>query len=244
MTDEVVLDRSRAVGTITLNRPNKLNALTPRMYELISDGVRELDADPDIRVLVLRGEGRAFSAGYDMSVDEGGMEMAEREHFMRDISNGARWGIWNCTKPVIAQVHGYCLGAAFELVMPADFTIATPDCQLGEPEITLGYGVGFLMLPWLVGPKTAKDLLLTGRRIRGDEAAAAGLVTRAVAADDIQTEVAELATHLAGLPPLAMAVTKRAVNRSFEARGIVPTVDASVDSTLYLYAANREAQPS
>jgi enoyl-CoA hydratase len=238
--EEVLVNRSDAIGTITLNRPDKLNAFTPDMYLALGDALDELNRDVEMRVIVLEGAGRAFSAGYVVNVDSEGMTLAERERFMRDVSNACRWKIWNSDTPVVVKAHGYCLGAAFELALPADFTIVAEDCQLGEPEITLGYGIGFLMLPWLVGPKVAKDLVLTGRRVSGMEAAACGVVTRAVPGAELDREVQTLADGLAKLPAAPMTAMKRGINRAYEARGMVSAVDSSVDLTLYLYATEGE----
>ncbi len=131
------------VLTLTLNRPEKLNALTPEIYTFIGDQINRASDDPECVAIVLRGNGRAFSSGFDLKLEMGERTHEDKLHALHEVANRARWAVWNCKKPVIAGIHGYCMGGAFELVLPCDFTIATESCRLGEPEILFGAGPAF-----------------------------------------------------------------------------------------------------
>jgi enoyl-CoA hydratase/carnithine racemase len=239
--EDVRLERHGPVAHIVLNRPDKLNALTLAMYRRIGQLLAELDADRDVRVVVLRGEGRAFSAGFDLAE-----EFDDRRDFQArgaewrrqqivEVANVNRWRIWGLSKPVIAKLHGYCLAGALELVLPCDFILASRDCQLGEPEVLYGAGPAFLIVPWLVSVPRAKDILLTGRRFTGEEAAAWGLITRAVPAAELDAETDRLGAHLAKLPPPALQLGKAGINRAYEVRGMRTAIDGWVDTALLLH---------
>lgn len=227
-------ERRNGVLYITLNRPRKLNALTPQIYAAIGDHVQAADRDPDCKAVVLRGAGRAFSSGFDLKLELGTKSHEEKLRGIHDVANRARWSIWNCRKPVIAAIHGYCLAGAFELVLPTDFTIATESCRLGEPEILFGAGPAFMMVPWMVNHKQAKDLLLTGRQISAAEALAMGIVTKVVADDALDREVEQLLETVCRLPATALWLSKAGINRAFEAMGMVPHINSWVETAAYL----------
>lgn len=239
--EHVLLERRGPVGHIVLNRPDKLNALTLAMYRRVGQLLVELDADPDVRVVVIRGQGRAFSAGFDLSeeFDDSREFQARGAEWRREqvlqVANANRWRIWGLSRPVVAKLQGYCLAGALELALPCDFVLASLDCQLGEPEILYGAGPAFLIVPWLVGVHRAKDILLTGRRFTGEEAATWGLITRAVPGAELDGEVDRLTAHLAKLPPPALKLAKAGVNRAYEARGMRTAIDGWVDTALLLH---------
>lgn len=222
------------VLTITLNRPEKLNALTPEIYSFIGDRIEEASADPKCRAVVLRGNGRAFSAGFDLSLQMRDRSLEDKLHSLHEIANRARWAVWRCKKPVIAAIHGYCMGGAFELVLPCDFTIATESCRLGEPEILFGEGPAFLMVPWLVNHKIAKDILLTGRQFTAPEALRMGIVSTVVADDGLDAAVEELTQTLLRLPPSAVSINKAGINRTYEAQGMAAHINSWVEAAAYL----------
>lgn len=220
----VLLETIGPVAHIVLNRPHKLNALTEAMYRRISGLLDEVGDDESIRVVILRGEGRAFSAGFDLHEQMAERTAAQKREILA-LANGNRWRIWNMTKPVVAQVHGYCLGGAFELVLPCDLVIAAEDAQMGEPEIQFGTGPAFLLVPWLVGLRRAKELLYTGRRISGSEAERIGLINRAVPAADLEVEVDRWVKELLPIPRPALKMVKKGINRAFEFQGLKAAQD-------------------
>lgn len=235
MKIEMPLQEMRdGVLTITLNRPEKLNALTPEIYTFIGDRITQASSDPECVAVVLRGNGRAFSSGFDLKLEMGERTHEDKLHALHEVANRARWAVWNCKKPVIAGIHGYCMGGAFELVLPCDFTIATESCRLGEPEILFGAGPAFMMVPWMVNHKTAKDILLTGRQFTAPEALRMGIVSTVVPDDGLDAAVENLTQTLSRLPSAALRITKAGINRAYETMGMGPHINSWVEAAAYL----------
>ncbi|HYG46123.1 MAG TPA: enoyl-CoA hydratase/isomerase family protein [Bordetella sp.] len=229
-----LLEMRDRVLTITLNRPEKLNALTPDIYAFIGDTVNQASNDPECLAVVLRGNGRAFSSGFDLKLEMGERTHEDKLHALHEVANRARWAIWHCKKPVIAGIHGYCMGGAFEMVLPCDFTIATESCRLGEPEVLFGAGPAFMMVPWMVNHKIAKDILLTGRQFSAAEALRMGIVGSVVPDDGLDAAIGSLTQTLCRLPAAAVRITKVGVNRAYETMGMVPHVNGWVEAAAYL----------
>jgi enoyl-CoA hydratase len=234
MNNHLLHDLSDGVLTLTLNRPEKLNALTPDIYSRVGDLVIEASRDPDCKAILIKGAGRAFSSGFDLKLEVSRRTHAEKLGTLQNMANRARWAIWQSSKPVIAAIHGYCLGGAFELMLPCDFTIASDECQLGEPEILFGAGPAFMMVPWLTGHKRAKDVLLTGRRLSAAEALAMGLVTSVVPAEQLQESADHLINTLKAIPAAAVTLNKRGINRAYETMGMVPHLESWGEAAAYL----------
>lgn len=230
--DQVLLVKKGYKAYIILNRPEKLNAVTEDIYRRIRVLLEEVDVDPDIRVLIIKGNGRAFSAGWDISATER-KDLMRARYSNENLCNGNRWKIWNLTKPVIAQIHGYCFGGACELILPCDYVISADNCLIGEPEIQFGDAPCFLMIPWLVNNRKAKELLLTGEKITGTEAERIGLITRAVAPENLEDEVEKLADKLIRISPPCIQNQKRGINRAYEIMGMRTAIDAWVDQALW-----------
>jgi enoyl-CoA hydratase len=234
MNNHLLHDLSDGVLTLTLNRPEKLNALTPDIYKRVGDLVIEASQEADCKAILIKGAGRAFSSGFDLKLEVSRRTHAEKLSTLQNMANRARWAIWRSSKPVIAAIHGYCLGGAFELMLPCDFTIASDECQLGEPEILFGAGPAFMMVPWLTGHKRAKDVLLTGRRLSAAEALAMGLVTSVVPAEQLQESADHLINTLKGIPAAAVTLNKRGINRAYETMGMVPHLESWGEAAAYL----------
>jgi enoyl-CoA hydratase/carnithine racemase len=209
------------------------------MSEELSSALGDAAGDPDVRVVVIRGAGRAFCAGYDLIEDQEfqGADVAQwREALAADV--GRTLELFDHPKPVIAQVHGYCLGGGCDLMMMCDLAIAADDAVFGEPEIRFGSGVVTMALPWLVGVRRAKELLLTGEdRLDAREALRIGLVNRVVPPDRLEEETMELARRIAALDPVAVSLTKRSINRSLEVAGFREALMANVDLDAIIEAA-------
>jgi enoyl-CoA hydratase len=231
------------VRRLTLNRPKVLNALSGELVESLSAALGRGAADDAVRVLIIRGSGRAFCAGYDLK------EEAEhqKEHGPLDVAGwhkalaedvGRMLEIFDHPKPIIAQVHGYCLAGGCDLMMMCDLAVAADDALFGEPEIRFGSGVVTMVMPWLVGARKAKELLLTGEdRIGAQEAARIGLVNRVVPAAQLDDETLALANEIAILDPVTIALTKKSINRSLEASGFRQALAANVDIDAVIEAA-------
>lgn len=225
---------------LTLNRPAKLNAISRELREALAAAIDAAAADPEVRVIVIAGAGRAFCAGYDLSEEQPKDAWGWREILAEDVA--ATLAIWRCPKPVIAQVHGYALAGGLELAMACDLVVAAEDSQVGEPEIRFGSAPVTLLMPYLIGQKKTRELLFTGDLVDGVEAARIGLINRAVPAERLEAEVDALADRLARVPPDVMAPTKLMLNRAMEAAGFLVAVEAGLDlqSFVNVSATSRE----
>jgi enoyl-CoA hydratase/carnithine racemase len=202
------------VGEITLNRPGVLNAINGAMHGGVLAALERAAGDDAVRVVVIRGSGRAFSAGGDLKAVAAG----------EDVGHPAVLGqaIWNLAKPVIAAVHGYCLGQACELAAVCDLTVATESARFGEVEINHGWGPPLPVTPFALGLKRAKEILLLGEMFDAGLAVQIGLVNRVVSEAGLDAEVARIVGRIAGLKPEALAANKKLVNSRYERAGFLP----------------------
>ena len=214
--ETILVSRAERVGTITLNRPEALNALNSQVMAEVTSAAAEFDADPGIGAIIITGSAKAFAAGADIK------EMATlsfSEVFGSDFF--ADWGKLAAVRtPLIAAVGGYALGGGCELAMMCDVLIAAETAKFGQPEIKLGVlpGMGGSQrLTRAVGKAKAMDMILTGRTIDAAEAERIGLVSRVVAADDLLEEANAVATTISQMSRSASRMAKEAVNRAFEA---------------------------
>jgi len=217
----LICETEGPLAWITLNRPEKLNAISMVMVAELNQALDQAQADDQVRVIVLKGEGRAFSAGFDLEPHAAPGQTREEEiaalkrELRSDFDLIMRF--WDCPKPTVAAIHGYCLGGALELALACDITIAARGCHLGEPEVKFGSGIVAMLLPFLCGPKRAKELLLTGNdRVTAEQAEAWGLVNRVCDADWLVHEARALAREIARNDQLAVRLTKQAVNSMCE----------------------------
>jgi enoyl-CoA hydratase len=229
-------ETAERVATITLNRPERLNTIVPPMPDELESAVATATADPEVKVIVLRGAGRAFCAGFDFG--EG------FHHWDESINTDGRWdpgkdfvmastpsfgpvpkfmSMWRSLKPVIAQVHGWCVGGGSDMALCADLVIASEDARIGTPYSRM-WGC-YLSGMWLyrLGLTKAKEYALTGKPLSGREAAEVGLINAAVPFERLEAEVAERARQLAGLPASQLAAMKLIVNQAYENMGLAST---------------------
>ncbi|WP_436194189.1 enoyl-CoA hydratase/isomerase family protein [Pseudorhodoferax sp. LjRoot39] len=213
-SNAVQVERDGAIGWVVLNRPEQINAINDGIREGVPAALRALDADDTVRVIVIRGAGpRGFCAGADIKERRG----AETSLQVRRRMEQARWieALDRTEKPVIAAIHGFCLGGGLELALACDLRFAAPSAVMGLPETGLGLipgGGGTQRLPRVVGPGRAMDLMLTGQRLDAEQAREIGLVTRVASSDAaLQDEVRALAAQIAAKPPMATASVKQAV---------------------------------
>lgn len=221
MAEEPVLyEQQDGIVFVTLNRPERLNAFTNRMIDDALKGLEKANLDPQARVVVFRGNGRAFCAGDDLSgmgeyprpIPPGSTPHSEYQHRLIRTVHFLR-------KPVIASIHGFCLGMGHDLAMACDLRIAAEDAQLGEPRIRRGMHIATgstYLLPRLVGLPRALEMLMLGEFVDGREAQRIGLVHRAVPADRLADATMELARRLAAGPTKAYAVLKTQVYREYD----------------------------
>jgi len=228
---------------LVLDRPDKLNALNGALVAALTGALDAAEANPEVRVIVIEGAGRAFCAGYDLTEEAEsavGGPAAWRDLLAADVAATLR--LLDSPKPVIAQVHGYALAGGLELAMACDLILAAEDTQLGEPEIRYGSAPVTLLMPYLIGQKKTRELLLTGDLIDAAEAERIGLVNRVVPADRLAAEVDALADRLARTPPAVMGLTKRMLNRAMDAAGFRDAVEAGIDLGAIINAADTPEQ--
>jgi enoyl-CoA hydratase len=221
MHTETILYRVNGpIGEIALNRPDKLNSITADMVRGLHEALDKAEADASVRVVCLKANGRAFSSGFDLSEMEVDAPQARmRAVLQADFDIIMRF--WNCPKPTLSAVQGYVLGGGFELAMACDVTLAASDAIFGEPEPKFGSGIVALLLPWLTGPKQAKEMLLFGNdRVSAAQAYAMGLVNKVVDKETLDEESVRMATRCATLDANAVRLTKIAINRSYGAMGL------------------------
>lgn len=217
--ENILFDQSDGIATITLNRPDKLNAYTTVMGDEVTHAFRSVERDEDVRVVILTGAGKAFCAGADL-------EHLKAHEAGRNVSKGPRLGeedflrklpleIQESSKPVIAAINGHAVGVGMTMVMPCDIRIAAEEAKLGFIFGRLGIlpGLGSThLLPQLVGMARAQELVLTGKKILGREAAEIGLVNKAVSKESVLGEARAMAAEIAELDPNVLRFAKRALH--------------------------------
>lgn len=210
------------VATLTLNRPRVHNAMNGALHHALAAGLARAGADEAVRVVVIAGAGRSFSAGGDIKAVAAGEDVGDPV----DLA----LAIWNLPKPVVAAVHGFCLGQAWELAAVCDLTIAAAGATFGEVEINHGWAPPVLITPFAVGLKHAKEVLLLGEMLDADWALRAGVVNRVVPDGDLPAAVDAVTRRLAGLDPSAVAKNKRLVNRTYEKAQLLSSLRMSSEA--------------
>ncbi|HAK50702.1 MAG TPA: hypothetical protein DCM54_02190 [Gammaproteobacteria bacterium] len=242
-TDRVGTDDR--VGRITLNRPEKMNALSQELLYELNEALHDMEADHSIRVIILRGAGRTFSAGYDLTPEQGGADAVVRNHKRQDdqgrrLVMGIRTGMqqitdihmyfWNMSKVTIAQIHGYALAGGCELAMMADLVVAADDAQLGHPGCRgLGTSRTGVIWPLVFGMRKAKELYYTGESVTGTEAEDIGMINYAWPMDELEDRTIAFADRLAIASADHLGILKVNMNRFYENMGIYSSVRSSTD---------------
>ena len=215
-------DPAPHVRRVTMNRPEKRNALNHALRGEIIQALQEADRDENIHVSILRGAGPTFSAGYDLT-GSGDQEepwfTAEGEgHWPRHVTQG--WfSIWDLAKPVIAQVHGYCLAGGSELATCCDLVYMAEDAQMGYPAVRFGVPDNHFHA-WFVGMRKAMEMMLTGDSINGKEAVEKGWANEAFPENDLEKAVLVKAERIAAMPQDLVQLNKRLVHRQMEIMGL------------------------
>jgi enoyl-CoA hydratase/carnithine racemase len=221
------LDR---VARLTLARPERANALNQTMLGEIGAALDQFEHDADVRAVIVTGAGAAFSSGFDLKeqMERRPNGVAAWQPLLRkDFDTIMRF--WHFPRPTIAAVRGPCLAGACELALACDMTIAAEDAFFGEPELKFGAGIVAMILPWLVGPKIAKEIILLGEdRIPAARARELGLVNRVVPAAELDATALAIANHLAAIDPNLVKETKRAINRAYEARYMLAALEEAL----------------
>lgn len=223
MYEHITVERLDAVGRITFNRPERLNAFAPRTLQEIQSGLAELEADPSVRAILFIGKGTSFSSGGDLELlgELAASTPAQiKDTVYRFFAGGVR-AVKLCPKPTVAAVRGHAVTAGCELALACDFRIASETAVFSESWARLGLTAplgGLVLLPRIVGMTRATDMLLTGRRVAADEAERIGLVSRVVPDARLEEESLGLARELAEGAPRALAAIKEGLRRGMDGR--------------------------
>jgi enoyl-CoA hydratase len=247
--ENIAIDRAGTdgrVARITLNRPEKMNALSQELLFELNDALHDLEADDGARVIILRGSGRTFSAGYDLTPPQGRGSDGVVRRFRavdekgRRLAMGIRTGMqqitdiqiyfWNMAKVTIAQIHGYALAGGCELAMMADMVVAAEDAQMGHPGVRgLGVARNGVIWPMVIGMRKAKELYYTGMSITGKEAQEIGMINYAWPKEELEERTVEFADKIANLSADHLAILKVNMNRFYENMGIYSSIRSSTD---------------
>ncbi|MFN0146074.1 MAG: enoyl-CoA hydratase-related protein [Dehalococcoidia bacterium] len=234
------------IARIALNRPEKMNALSQELLFELNDALHDLEADDSARVIILRGNGRTFCAGYDLTPPRGqGADGVVRRHRSVDekgrrLAMGIRTGMqqitdiqmyfWNMAKVTIAQIHGYALAGGCELAMMADMVVAAEDAQMGHPGVRgLGVARNGVIWPLVIGMRKAKELYYQGSSITGVEAEKIGMINHCWPKEELEARTIEFADRIANLTADHLAILKVNMNRFYENMGIYSSVRSSTD---------------
>jgi enoyl-CoA hydratase len=236
-TIEVV--KADGIAWLTFSRPQVLNAFDPVLIDETNQAMSELVDDDSVGAIIVRGAGRAFSAGFDIkaSANAGDRTPADwRRVLEADFDFIMKF--WDCPKPTIAAVNGYCVGGAFELMLACDLTIAGESSRFGEPEVRFGSGIVALLLPWIAGPKAAKEILLTGQdRLEAPRVRELGIVNHVVPDDEVMNKAEAIARDMLAAAPTSVRMTKRAINRTYEIMGMRQALLQALETDILIEAA-------
>jgi enoyl-CoA hydratase/carnithine racemase len=245
MPDALVLyDIDDKVSIVTLNRPEKLNAISADLQRQLTDAFARADTDPATSVVLLRAEGRSFCAGYDISAKDPGADDwrsdAAKAHDHLRPQLEFEMIPWTMKKPVVASVQGHVMGGGCELVMLCDLTISADNATFGEPEVRFSSVGPALVMPMIIGYKKARELLYFGDTIDARTALDLGMVNRVVPLPELREASLRYAKRLSLISPEALYATKRAVNRGADAAGFRTALYAGLDIVGPLYATKTE----
>lgn len=230
--EAITYEVEKGVALLTLNRPKALNALNGQMVHEIMEAQAQFAKDDNARVMVVTGAGRAFSAGFDLKESDAAEKrkgVLENKALLQ-LDFEMIMGFWHSPKPTIAAVHGYCLAGACEIALACDITIAGEDSFFGEPELRFGAGIVAMLMPWMTGPKQAKELLFTGNdRVPAKRALEIGIINKVVAAGEHVTEAKKMAREISVMDKEAVMLTKEAIHRAYDAMGMRQALQHAVD---------------
>ena len=232
------------VRRLTLNRPASLNALSGELMDALDEAFAAAADDDEVRVVILRGAGRAFCAGYDLKQDaEEGTKDAAEWHRELDRATRRLLRILELPKPVIASVHSYCLAGGMDLMLACDLALAAEDAIFGYVDIRFGSGIVSMFLPWIVGVRAAKELVFTGEdRFPATEAHRIGLVNRVVPRDELDDATLALADEIARNEPFVVRTMKASINRVWQLAGLRAALDANTELDVMIETANLPAR--
>jgi len=235
----LLYDIEDKVATITLNRPEKVNALSWALRQELYDALKTAERDQGVGCIIIKGAGRAFSAGYDLTPADPSPNRPVEGYvspdldkltgqYARDLVKGW-WVIWELNKPVIAQVHGWCLAGASELASMCDILFVADDAMLGYPPVRALSTPDTMYFPWKMHMSWAKYMMFAGKPVPGKQAVEIGWATKSFPADELDEQTKEEAKAIASISVDMLASSKKAVNRAYEIMGIRTAMEVGVD---------------
>jgi enoyl-CoA hydratase/carnithine racemase len=233
MTATLLAETLGAVRLLTLNKPQKLNALDTGMLAGMAAEIAAADADDSIGVIVLTGAGRAFSSGFDMTGGGSGADSPPDERMRANLEHFL--AIWRARKPVVAAVDGYALGAGCILASLCDLVLASDRAVFGEPEIRYWNPASITILPWIVGIRRAKQMLFYGTKLDAKAALDCGLVAEILPSDGFREATLAAVRPLTQLHPAALSAVKRSINLGMEIAGFLQALSAGIGEIAPLY---------
>jgi enoyl-CoA hydratase len=222
---DIIYEKDKPIARIILNRPEKMNALRHQLRGEVFHALRVAEADPEVGVIIIKGAGRCFSAGYDLGGGNQGFTLPDVGPRHPGIGqwprhlNAGYYMIWELEKVVIAQAHGYCLAGGTELAAYCDLFVVAEDLQIGYPPVRAMSPPDNLWFPWHMSMRKAKEMLFTGDPITGEEAVELGLANYAVPADKLDEFTTNLAKRVALIAPSLLALSKRQINKVYDIMG-------------------------
>lgn len=232
--ENITYEKDGPIACVTLDRPDKLNALSEDLQLEVRDALEDAGwGDDTIRVIVLKAAGRAFSAGFDISGGDtrpNAVQMRSRFLDGKGFSASSWWDVfWNNPKPIIAQIHGFCIAGGLATATFCDLRICSEDAKFGAPEIRTGGPYIPAVWPWVIGMTKARELLYTGNLIDADEAKRLDLVNAVVPADELDDAVRAQAETIAKLPKATVEYNKKLINMAYELMGVRQVIDRSME---------------
>ena len=229
----IIYQKHQGIATIKLNRPKVLNAMNKQLWLDIQSALEDAKNDPGIKVLVITGEGRAFSTGADLKESKTRTTEAYRD-YLEQLQEASR-RIIRFEKPTIAAINGYALGSGYELALACDIRVAAQEAQIGSPEAKVTSSItggAFRLVQDLIGPGKAKELLFTGEYIDGKEAERIGLVNKAVPLDTLETEVRQMAEKIADSSAISLKMIKKGLQMARGEASLEALMDFEIEACL------------
>ena len=243
VSESVLYERRGPAAWITMNRPEKLNAITLEMNERVIEALDRAGRDDEVKVVVLTGSGRAFSAGHDLQEEVAAqLDGAYSWHGFLETHFEVVKQLLAFRKAIVASVRGHCVGGGFEFALACDIIVAADDARFGHVEIKYGSGPVTLILPFLIHEKKAREMLLTGDTLSAAEAEKAGFVNHVVAPAELEEWVNSVVAKIAPTPLPVLAMTKLAIARANDHRGLKAAVDTHIDLAAILNSAETPEQ--
>ncbi len=231
--ENIIYEKRGPIATVTMNRPDKLNALSDDLQSEVRQALEDAGwGDDEIRVIVLKAAGRAFSAGFDIAAGQNVDAVEWRAQFLKgkNFSASAWWDVfWNNPKPIIAQIHGFCIAGGLATATFCDLRICSDEAKFGAPEIRTGGPYIPAVWPWVVGMTKARELLYTGNLIDAAEAKRLDLVNEVVPIEELDAAVERQAQTIAKLPAATVEYNKKLINMSYELMGVRQVIDRSME---------------